>query len=571
MLDTIRKSGIEVVGDVPWGTHFCEFYQSRQDLIDTVGPYILTGLANNEFCMLIASEPLAAPDAEAALRNAVPDFDGYLERHQVEILSYSEWYLEDGSFDARRVLDGWVSKLAEAKARGYEGLRLTGNTFWLEKETWEDFTDYEELINGTIGKYPMMALCTYALDRCGASEVIDVINNHQFALIKRDGRWRVIENSEYKRAAEERERLLAREQAARKEADRQSAQMRTLLASLGEAVVVVDSAGRIVLYNEIAQEICALSERQMQDCLDQRQVPYLNLDGSESAFEDAPIERALRGERFTDREGIWVRPNGTRRRIVASGAAVRDEADSVAMGLVVFRDVTELRRLEQTRDEYVSLVSHDLRNPLTVLTGNVDWLRRLLVKKNLASEASIAENALKSARRMNAMIQDLVESARLESGRLEMRTTLTSLPEFVSDTAERIGTPEDRARLRIETVTSIPPVLVDANRLERALVNLVTNALKFSSADKPVIIQVNRNESEATISVIDEGEGVPPDARPRLFQRFYQTRTGKVANAGGLGLGLYITRLIVEAHGGRIWVASGPSGGCSFTFTLPLA
>ena len=119
---------------MPWGTHFCESYGNRPDLIDTVVPYIRTGLSNNEFCMVIASEPLPVPEAEAALRSAVPDFDRYVEQHQVEILPYGQWQLEDGSFDPRRVFDGWIGKHEAAGARGYEGLRLTGNTFNLPLE-----------------------------------------------------------------------------------------------------------------------------------------------------------------------------------------------------------------------------------------------------------------------------------------------------------------------------------------------------------------------------------------------------------------------------------------------------
>jgi hypothetical protein len=103
-----RKSGIDVIGDAPWGTHFCQFYQTREDLIDILVPYFKAGLENNEFCLWVTSEPLDEKEAEKAIRKAVPDFDLYLKRGQIEILPHDEWYLKDGIFDLRGVLDAWV-------------------------------------------------------------------------------------------------------------------------------------------------------------------------------------------------------------------------------------------------------------------------------------------------------------------------------------------------------------------------------------------------------------------------------------------------------------------------------
>jgi PAS domain S-box-containing protein len=198
MENELRKSGIDVIGDVPWGTHFCQFYQTKQDLVDTLVPYFIAGLRNNEFCMWVTADNLTASEAFEAISAAMPDFRKYLTSGQIDILSYNEWYLKSGSFNSQEVLDGWVDKLNKALAKGFSGLRLTGNTFWLEKEQWNSFTDYEEAVNNVIGKYHMIALCTYCLDKCNASEIIDVILNHEFALIKQEGKWELVENSRYK-------------------------------------------------------------------------------------------------------------------------------------------------------------------------------------------------------------------------------------------------------------------------------------------------------------------------------------------------------------------------------------
>ncbi len=198
MDENLRHSGIDIIDDVPWGTHFCQFYENKEDLIEVLVPYFKTGLENNEFCMWVTSQPLEVEDAKEALRKTVPNIDVYLEKGQLEIIFYFHWYVKDGIFDSDRVLNGWVEKLNKALANGYDGLRLTGNTFWLEKEDWNDFVDYEKNVDSVIGNYQMIALCTYNLDRCNATEIIDIVINHQFALIKKKGKWEQIESSRLK-------------------------------------------------------------------------------------------------------------------------------------------------------------------------------------------------------------------------------------------------------------------------------------------------------------------------------------------------------------------------------------
>ncbi len=199
---TLRKSGIDVVGDIPWGTHFCQFYQTQADLIDILVSYFRAGLEANEFCMWVTAHPLTETEAEAALRAAYPELDDCRARGQIEIVPHTAWYLKDGVFDSRRVLTGWVDKLSGALQRGFAGLRLTGNTFWLERNGWGDFLRYEDEVNTVIGNYRMVALCTYSLDRCNAREILDVVHTHQFALVKREGKWDLIESAEHRRAAQ---------------------------------------------------------------------------------------------------------------------------------------------------------------------------------------------------------------------------------------------------------------------------------------------------------------------------------------------------------------------------------
>lgn len=201
-MNGLRNSGVDVVGDVSWGTHFCQFYESKDDLIDMVVPYFKSGLENNEFCMWVTSEYLNVKDAKIVLRNAVPDIDRYLEEGQIEIIPYSEWYVTEDGFNCDRIINGWVDKLNNGLNRGFDGLRLSGDTYWLEKYDWDDFIKYEKEVGKVIHNYRIMALCTYYCDKINTRDIIDIVNNHQFAVIKRNQEWKLLESSLYNKTKE---------------------------------------------------------------------------------------------------------------------------------------------------------------------------------------------------------------------------------------------------------------------------------------------------------------------------------------------------------------------------------
>lgn len=193
-----RKTGIDIIGNIPWGTHLCFIYETQKDLVNILIPYFKAGLENNEFCMWVTSEPFTEEEVKRAMKKALPDFDQFLNKGQIEIIPYNEWYLKSGRFNSKRVLNGWVEKHNQALVKGYEGLRLTGNMFWLEKKDWRDFSNYEEAINNVISNYRMLVICSYPFDKCGAFEMVDIFNTHSSLLIRKRGQWEVIENIEHK-------------------------------------------------------------------------------------------------------------------------------------------------------------------------------------------------------------------------------------------------------------------------------------------------------------------------------------------------------------------------------------
>lgn len=138
-----RKTGIRTIGDMPWGTHLCVFYETKEDLLETAAAYFGAGLQSNEFCVWAVSEPLTIGEAEDFLRRNVANFDEHLATGRFEILAGHDWYLKEDHFDLKRITGGWTEKLQQALAKGYEGMRVSGNAFWTASNLWSEFCDYE--------------------------------------------------------------------------------------------------------------------------------------------------------------------------------------------------------------------------------------------------------------------------------------------------------------------------------------------------------------------------------------------------------------------------------------------
>lgn len=366
----------------------------------------------------------------------------------------------------------------------------------------------------------------------------------------------------------ERTRLYEAEQRARADAEHQAAQLSALLESLGEAVVVVDAHERVVLRNEAARKLTGVPDAEALDSGPAQKLSILNPDGSPLASEDWPVRRALRGETFTDVEHVLVCPDGHTRRAAFSSGVVRDGTGRVVLAVVVYRDVTALRELEQAREDYLRTITHDLRTPLAGILGHAQLIERYVERPDLVEKS--ARSVVVSAQRMSTMLNDLVDSARLESGQLELKAISVDLPSFLADLRERLAGEYRADRIQVVAGRDPPLVLADPNRLERILANLIGNALKYSEEDSPVRVTFAERGGEVVTAVADRGAGIAPEDRHRLFDRYYRARSARDRREG-LGLGLYITRGLVEAHGGRIWVESEVGKGSTFCFTLPVA
>ncbi|MDD3926684.1 MAG: sensor histidine kinase [bacterium] len=227
----------------------------------------------------------------------------------------------------------------------------------------------------------------------------------------------------------------------------------------------------------------------------------------------------------------------------------------------------DIRFKEEERESYIHTISHDLRAPLTLIQGHAQLLQRFI------DEAGIDDNVclsvvtiIKNTHSMNTMIQDLVDSARLSSGQLKLDIKSLDLRKFVINLLEEAGTVMDMERVKAYIPHGLPNVKADPARLERIMMNLLSNGLKYSEGE--VTVSAEKTDDMLTVSVSDYGTGIPEEEQPLLFERFYRAKGA--GRREGLGLGLYITKGLVEAHGGHIWLSSQAGVGNTFCFTLPI-
>ncbi len=554
-----RHTGLEVIGDVPWGTHFCQFYEDRQDLADLLVPYFAAGLENNEFCMWVTSEPLNVEDAKAAMRAAVPGFDRCVEAGQIKIIDYRDWYTVGGVFDADRVLRGWVEELRAAQARGLDGLRLTGNTFWLEQSAWRDFTEYEAAVDAVLHQYPMLALCTYSLARCGAAEILDVMANHAFALIKRAGSWQLIESAERKKI----------EASLRLTEERYRSLFNGMTEGFALHEIICNEAGepcdyRFLDINPAFERLTGLRRsevvgRLMTDVLPQEDPEWVKAYGR-VALTGEPVHFDHYASSLDRHYDVY---------------AYRPAPGQFA---VIFLDVSELKRAEarladanRLKDEFLANLSHELRTPLNAILGWSDLLARKQLDPVRSERAvqAIARNAQAQVQ----LVSDVLDVSRIVAGRMRLRVQQVDLGDVVRGAVDVVKPAADAKGISVRTgiEDEAPHVTGDADRLQQVLWNLLSNAVKFTPPGGAVDVTVRRIDSHLEASVRDTGIGIDPGFLRCVFERFRQADGSSSRRHGGLGLGLAIARDLVELHGGTIRAESrGEGHGSTFTISLPL-
>jgi PAS domain S-box-containing protein len=340
---------------------------------------------------------------------------------------------------------------------------------------------------------------------------------------------------------------------------------RHLVEAAPDGIVISDARGRIVTVNHqatalfgyaadelIGQDVETLIPEKLRDRHGEHRRHYAS----------APAVRPM----AAGRDLVGRRKDGAELPIEVSLSPLRTPDGLQVIAAV--RDVTRRRDLERFRDEYVGYISHDLKNPLSVITLQARVLARWLSGHGSADEQHAVAVIAESAAFIDRMVRELLEMAYVESDGIEIHPEPLALAPFLQSVIERTVSGSDRRRVHLE-VLDPATVAAESRRLERVVVNFLQNAVKYSPPGTPIVVRLARHEGQAVVSVSDRGGGVPPEERASVFEKYKRTSSAK--GKDGLGLGLYIGRKIIEAHGGAIGVEETPGGGATFSFRLPLA
>ena len=292
-------------------------------------------------------------------------------------------------------------------------------------------------------------------------------------------------------------------------------------------------------------------------------------DGSEISLEELPLARALSSGETVRAEEIVLRvPDGRSVRALLNATPIRSEEGRVESWVVVLQDMTPLEEQERLRAEFLAMVSHELRAPLTSVKGSVATLLGAPAPLNPAEMQQFHRIIDSQVDRMHLLISDLLDVARIETGALAVSPGPTDVAMLVGEARNAFRSGGGRHRIEIELADDLPWVMADRARMVQVLDNLLSNAARNSAESFPIRVSAAVEDVHVAVSVSDRGRGIPTESLPHLFRMF--SRIDGEEPGRGTGLGLAVCKGIVEAHGGRIWAESdGPGLGARFTFTMP--
>jgi len=233
-------------------------------------------------------------------------------------------------------------------------------------------------------------------------------------------------------------------------------------------------------------------------------------------------------------------------------------------------DITHLKQLQRMREEWTSVIAHDLRQPIGVISISADLLPDVHTGEMCERERWIVERIRSATQGLTRMVDDLQDVSRIEAERLSLDQKWIDPGMVVRETVERFSQVHSSARVNVQESDDPTRIFVDPIRLEQVLVNLLSNAVKYGEENSEILVRLNHAGHDFEISISNHGGGIPPDELPRLFDRFYRSTKSRSSGVPGLGLGLYISKGLVDAHGGRIWAESIPGETTTFHVMLPL-
>ncbi|WP_437738804.1 PAS domain-containing sensor histidine kinase [Sorangium sp. So ce1335] len=394
-----------------------------------------------------------------------------------------------------------------------------------------------------------------------------------FSTICRDiGRRKAMEAALERAHAAER-RVRAQIEAVYRSEASERRRLQAVLDQMPEAALLVDAEGRLVTCNRLALSFAIHREGERDPWGNAALFDHRAPSGEPVGWHDRPMTRALcRGEVVTGVEGqLWCEAERAFVPVLVNAAPVRSDDGEIQGAVAVFQDISALKELERQRQEWTGVVAHDLRQPIQVIATAGHLLRRRLGALPTGDGEKQLGRIYDSVDRLRRMIDDLLDASRIEAQQLTLEPRPVDLRAQLGEILERSAAATEGHRVRLEVRGDVPAVLADPGRLEQIVTNLLSNAARYGEPGRDIVVAVHAEADRAHIAVTNWGEGIPEAMLPHLFKRFWRAPGNGPGRARGVGLGLYITRGLVEAHGGSISVESCPGATTTFRFTLPLA
>ena len=336
-----------------------------------------------------------------------------------------------------------------------------------------------------------------------------------------------------------------------------------------EGVMIYDAEGRIGVFN---RALAHMTGYNAQEALGRPVADVLRLRDRQSnlvALPQPPAVRTSAAEARAYVEGDIVRRGGPALTVGVTATPLYDEEGRLARVILNIVDITRFRQAEELKSTFVSVVSHELKTPVALIKGYAETLRREDADWDRETVQESLGVIAEEADHLTHLIDSLLEASRIQAGGLKLEPTDVYLPRVAEKVIDGFQTQTDVHTFELDFPPDFPALWGDPERLKEVLANLVSNAVKYSPDGGTVWVGGRADQAGATIYVADQGIGIPPEEQNRIFERFHRVETGLHRRTEGAGLGLYLVKAIVEAHGGRVWVESAPGRGSIFMFTLP--
>lgn len=345
-----------------------------------------------------------------------------------------------------------------------------------------------------------------------------------------------------------------------------------LLDASADGIAVIEPQKGIVRFNQTMEQLTGIHAGDAMGMSADEALRFVAESPDGSPFEH-PVRAVLAdGQPRIGRELRLLHADGNERWVSATLSPVTDRnGDEPILVLVTLRDIADQKEHERLQRDFVSMAAHELRSPLTAIKGFARTLRLKADRLSPERREQYLEMINDQSDRLARLVEDLMQVARIDAGRVVLEPEELDIGVLVKELVEQFHDKWRGRRISVAATGGLPVTAGDSHRLEEILINLIDNAVKYSPAQQPITVDIDAGDGELRVSVKDRGIGIPRHEQKNLFKKFSRVSSEATADIPGTGLGLYIAKGLIEAHGGRVWVESEPGNGSTFTFTLPLS